>query len=206
MRSRTCRWWSEGCRRRHSRRAARSAPSSDRRLRGSCRAATLRSTVANSERLPAVVIWSIVVPVPWLFALSLKLLISRSPACSLPVLLGTIDEPVRVHVAVRRNGRPERRRAGQRRDERGRCRRGRRCTRAGAGRARRAVGAATTRERERCGGEHGERMSRHWRGLLSVEHQRESCERCLSGCSPGETPADPIASRESTFHLQTCRP
>jgi hypothetical protein len=49
--------------------------------------------VENSDCLPAGLICTIVVPVPWLLALSLKLLIKNSPASSLPVLVGTSAIP-----------------------------------------------------------------------------------------------------------------
>src|SRR5580658_2545790 len=58
---------------------------------------SLALTVANRLSLPAVVIWSIVVPVPWPFSLALslalKLLTSSSPAWSLPTLVGTSAIP-----------------------------------------------------------------------------------------------------------------
>src|SRR6202020_1037214 len=48
---------------------------------------------ANCVRFPAGVICSIVVPVPWSLALSLKLLTRKLPACSVPVVLETRIRP-----------------------------------------------------------------------------------------------------------------
>src|ERR1700739_626795 len=48
---------------------------------------------ANSELFPLGLIWTIVVPVPWLLALSLKLLTSSAPDWSLPTLVGTRTIP-----------------------------------------------------------------------------------------------------------------
>ena len=51
------------------------------------------SILANTDSLPAGLTCTIVVPVPWLLFLSLKLLMSRSPARSFPALAGTTTIP-----------------------------------------------------------------------------------------------------------------
>ena len=49
--------------------------------------------LANSRVWPAGVTWTMVVPVPWMLALSLKLLTRMSPAVSWPEEAGTTATP-----------------------------------------------------------------------------------------------------------------
>ncbi len=97
---RLCRWSWAGCRRPRSRPAGSRAPSSGRRRPGTDRGASRVDLGEQRAGARSGVTCTIVVPVPWRFSASLKLLMRMSPRTSAPTLLGHGHDPVGVHVAV----------------------------------------------------------------------------------------------------------